>query len=66
MWKYILKRLLLLIPVVLGVAFLVFLIMNIKPGDPGRMVLGITASQEAVDAYNASLGLDRPFFVRFF
>lgn len=66
MWRYIVKRLILLIPVVIGVTLLVFFIMNVKPGDPGRMILGMSATQEAVDAYNSSLGLDQPFFVRYF
>lgn len=66
MWKYILKRLLLLIPVVLGVTFLVFGIMNLKPGDPGRMVLGVDATEEAISAYNEKLGLNKPFLVRYF
>lgn len=65
MWKYILKRLLLLIPVLIGVSFLVFSILNLKPGDPGRMILGISAPQEAVDAYNEELGLNDPFLVRY-
>ncbi|MGI6587010.1 MAG: ABC transporter permease [Lutisporaceae bacterium] len=65
MWKYIAKRLLMMIPVVIGVTFLVFFIMNIKPGDPGRMVLGLDASQEAVNAYNAKLGLNQPYLVRY-
>ena len=65
MWKYICKRLLMLIPVVIGVTFLVFFIMNVKPGDPGRMILGMEASQEAVDAYNEKLGLNQPFLVRY-
>jgi len=65
MWKYIIKRLFMLIPVVIGVTFLVFFIMNIKPGDPGRMVLGLDASQEVVDAYNTKLGLDQPYLVRY-
>ena len=65
MWKYIVKRLLLLIPVVIGVTFLVFVIMNLKPGDPGRMILGLSATQEAVEKYNTALGLDRPFLVRY-
>ena len=65
MWKYIVKRLLLLIPVVIGVTFLVFGIMNLKPGDPGRMILGISATQEAVDEYNVALGLNKPFLVRY-
>ena len=66
MWKYIVKRLLLLIPVMIGVTLLVFTIMNLKPGDPGRIFLGMEASQEAVDAYNENLGLNDPFFTRYF
>ena len=65
MWKYIVKRLLMLIPVVIGVTFLVFFIMNIKPGDPGRMILGVDASEEAVAAYNEELGLNEPYLVRY-
>jgi peptide/nickel transport system permease protein len=64
--KYIGKRLLLLVPTLLGVIFLVFLIMALIPGDPGRIQLGIDASQEAVDLFNKQFGLDRPFFIRFF
>ncbi|MBR5571155.1 MAG: ABC transporter permease [Oscillospiraceae bacterium] len=66
MWKYILKRLLWLIPIILGVTLLVFALMSLKPGDPGRVYLGLNATQEAVDAYNESLGLNDPFFVRYF
>jgi len=63
--KYIAKRLLLLLPTLLGVIFLVFLIMALIPGNPGRLLLGIDAGQEAVDLFNHQFGLDRPFFVRF-
>lgn len=66
MWKYIVKRLLLLIPVLIGVTLLVFAIMNLRPGNPGQIALGMEASQEAIDAYNAKLGLDQPFFTRYF
>lgn len=66
MWRYILKRLLWLIPIILGVTLLVFALMSLKPGDPGRVYLGLNATQEAVDAYNESLGLNDPFFVRYF
>ena len=65
MWRYILKRLLYVIPIVLFCTFVVFLVMNIKPGDPGRMALGLEATQEAVDAYNHAIGLDRPLIVRY-
>lgn len=66
MWKYVLKRLVLLIPILIGVTLIVFTIMNVKPGDPGRTALGLSASQEAVDKYNESLGINQPFFTRYF
>lgn len=66
MTRYILKRLLLLIPTLIGVIFIVFLIMALIPGDPGRIQLGIEATQQAVDLFNKQFGIDRPFFVRFF
>ena len=66
MLRYVLKRLLLLIPVLLGVSFIIFTIMSLQPGDPGRMILGSSASQEAVDMLNHQLGVDRPFFTRYF
>lgn len=66
MIRYVLKRLLLLIPVLLGVAFIIFSIMALTPGDPGRMILGENASTEAVAQLNEQLGVNDPFFVRFF
>ena len=58
MLKYILKRLLLIIPTLLGVLFIVFAIMNFTPGDPGRQILGISAKQETVDELNYQLGYE--------
>ncbi len=66
MIKYILKRLLLLIPVLLGVILVIFTIMHMMPGDPGRIILGENASQEAVDQKNEELGYYDPFLVQFF
>ena len=66
MYKYVIKRLLFTIPVLLGVTFIVFTIMALTPGDPGRLILGQTARQEAVDQLNHELGYDQPFFTRFF
>lgn len=66
MAKYIAKRLLLLVPTLFGVILIVFFIMELIPGDPGRIQLGINASQEAVDLFNQQFGLNRPFLVRFF
>ena len=65
MYKYILKRLLLLIPTILGVAIIVFSIMEMTPGTPGRLILGASAQQEAVDKLDSELGADKPFAVRF-
>lgn len=66
MFKYILKRLLIMIPTLLGVIFIVFTIMNLTPGNPGRTILGTMATQEQVDQLNHELGYDKPFFSRFF
>lgn len=65
MYKYIGKRLILLIPILLGVTFIVFSIMSLTPGDPARLILGQKAPQEAVDQLNHELGFDKPFLIRY-
>ncbi|MCI7742776.1 MAG: ABC transporter permease [Clostridiales bacterium] len=64
MGKYIAKRLLLIVPILLGVTIIVFTIINAIPGDPGRRLLGPAATQEQVDALNESLNYDKPFLER--
>ena len=64
MYKYILKRLLSMIFIVIGVAFVVFTIMEITPGDPAIMMLGDNASAEDISAFNEKFGLGKPFVVR--
>lgn len=66
MAKFVAKRLLYMIPVLLGVAFLVFSILALTPGSPGEIILGITASKEDIAALNHEFGYDQPFFTRFF
>lgn len=66
MAKYIAKRLLLLIPVVLGVALLIFIIMSFTPGDPAVIILGENATAEQVAILHEELGLNDPLLVRFF
>lgn len=66
MYKYILKRILLLIPVILGVSFIVFTIMSFTPGDPATLILGESASQEQVVKLRKEMGLDKPFFVQYY
>lgn len=65
MHRYIIKRLLFLIPTVLGVTLIIFAVMSLTPGNPGRMLLGTTALQEDVDALNHELGYDQPVLVRY-
>lgn len=66
MYKYVIKRLLFTIPVLFGATFLVFTIMYLTPGDPGSLILGMTAKQADIDALNHQLGADQPFFIQFF
>lgn len=65
MKKYVTKRFVMMVPIIFGVIFLVFFMMSLLPGDPGRMILGMNAKAEDVAAYNHMLGVDRPFLVRF-
>jgi ABC-type dipeptide/oligopeptide/nickel transport system permease component len=58
--RYLLRRLLLLVPVLLGVSVVVFLVLHLSPGDPAEIMLGSQASQEDVTRLRASLGLDEP------
>jgi peptide/nickel transport system permease protein len=64
--KYILKRLLALIPVLIGVSFLVFLILHLSPGDPARIILGSKATTENLEALRHQLELDKPFYQQYF
>ncbi len=66
MYKYVTKRILLTIPVLLGAILLVYAIMYLTPGDPGTLILGITAKPEDIAALNHKLGADLPFFQQFF
>ena len=66
MAKYILKRLAMMVLVVLGISFIVFTIMSLTPGNAAQMILGQSASPEQVAKLEAELGLDQPFFTRFF
>ena len=65
MGKFVLKRLLALIPTILIIVFVVYFILDLTPSDPGHLILGQMASEEAVAAKNAELGYDKPFTVRY-
>ncbi len=69
MSKYIKKRLLQLIPIVLGVSFITFSLMYIAPGDPAESKLsaqGTSVTQEIIDKTRIEMGLDKPFLVQYF
>ena len=66
MHRYIIKRLLFLIPTVLGVTLIIFIVMSITPGNPGRMILGPNANAAEVEAMNEELGYNDPVVVRWF
>ncbi len=69
MLRYVLKRLLTLIPVLLGVTFLTYALMFISPADPVEMLLqaqGVPVSDEVVEAMRVKAGLDKPFLVQYF
>jgi peptide/nickel transport system permease protein len=65
MWNYIVKRLLMLIPVLLGATFMVFFVMNLSPEDPALVILGADATPKAVADLHVQLGLDRPLVLRY-
>jgi peptide/nickel transport system permease protein len=60
MARYILKRLLQMIPIVLGVSLVVFLMLSLSPGDPAKMILGINAKDSEVQQLRGQLGLNDP------
>ena len=65
MLRYIVRRVLFLIPVLLGVAFCVFTLLYLTPGDPARMVLGDMATDEAIKEFRDKEGLNDPYLVQF-
>ena len=66
MLKYISKRIIYLIPVLIGIVFLVFTIMYFSPGDPAKLILGDRAPEEQVAALRHELGLDLPYYQQLF
>jgi len=66
MLSYIIRRIFQLIPVVLGVTFIVFTLTYISPGDPARMLLPQDAKDEEVAALRSAMGLDQPFIVQYY
>jgi len=65
MARYLVRRLLLTVPVLFGVATLVFMLIHLVPGDPAQSMLGEGATQEEVQRLRASLGLDEPLLAQY-
>ena len=65
MGRFILNRFLSLIPTVLGISVLVFLMIQMIPGDPAEMMLGERASEQSLKELRQQLGLDQPLYVQY-
>lgn len=63
---YITKRLLMLIPVLLGTSIIVFSLIHLTPGDPARTIAGEHASEETIQKIREKYGLDKPLYVQYF
>lgn len=63
---FVVRRLLLTIPILLLVSILTFSLIHLIPGDPARVILGQEATPEAYEALRAELGLDKPIVVQYF
>ena len=66
MVSYIIRKLLLLIPTALVVLIILFFMLRVVPGDPAVTALGSEASEQAVRALRAELGIDQPLHIQFF
>ncbi len=64
--QYIIRRLLIMIPVLLGVSLIIFTMVRVIPGDPAIILAGPHANKEQVDQIRAQLGLDRHPVVQYF
>lgn len=65
MYSYILRRLLYVIPVLLGVCFIIFIIFNVVAPDPAFILLGKHATHEQIAQLHHELGIDRPFWEQY-
>ena len=65
MIRYIFKRIIMVLPVLLGISLLIFTMLYFTPGDPTSMLLPIDTPPALREAYRAHLGLDQPFWVQY-
>ncbi|MGQ9554033.1 MAG: ABC transporter permease [Anaerolineae bacterium] len=65
MTRYIAQRLVMLIPVLLGISVITFAMLRLIPGDPCRVMLGERATEEMCAAFNERMGLDDPIYIQY-
>ncbi|MGL6200862.1 MAG: ABC transporter permease [Lachnospiraceae bacterium] len=65
MFRFIIKRLFYMIPVVLGISFVVYAIISFTPGDPAQLILGADTDPAILAAKRVELGLNDPFLLRY-
>ncbi len=65
MRRYVVRRLLLLVPVLLGVSVIIFMVLHLAPGDPAEIMLGSQATQADLNRLRAELGLTEPLYVQY-
>jgi peptide/nickel transport system permease protein len=66
MFAYTIRRLLLLVPVLLGMTLIVFFMIRAIPGNPAQVILGQLATAEAIESLTKELGLDKPWHIQYF
>ncbi len=65
MRRYVVRRLLLLVPVLLGVSVIIFMVLHLAPGDPAEIMLGSQATQADLERLRAELGLTEPLYIQY-
>ena len=65
MFRYVIKRLLSTLPVLVGISLIVFLLLRALPGDPAQVIAGEMATQETIESIRAQLGLNKPLYVQY-
>jgi len=65
MVKYIIKRLLMVIPILIGVTAFLFILISLIPGDPAQIALGSGATKDEIEMYRVQNGLDKPLIVQY-
>ncbi|MGD9098029.1 MAG: ABC transporter permease, partial [Desulfobacterales bacterium] len=65
MLAYIFRRLMIMVPTLLGVTVIVFLMLHATPGDPAELLMGERATEESLDRLREHLGLNEPLHVQY-